>query len=312
MVLGRQKWTPREQISAQGKLFEKMLIHHQEVRDLRENKTHPLIMMANSLVLCGLPYRPTSATKITRVAKTGSGTTHVTFHALATDKSGKSIPMARGADRTYLHWAIDRAIKGKNRFVSFKANREFFDDIHMSTSGENYESLRQTQERLAGLAVFVQRFGDVNDREIMTVFERSRLPSSTTVKCDAIDAPTGLLFGEAFFKEVCNRPIPFLLPMLRTLHRKPQMQDYILFLHHRSYSSESSSQIPWPMLRDQLWQEDRTPQRMRVRMKEAIRLLRVAWPELNAKTTRKGLEIGPPSNHQHLIPEFFVKRARVA
>jgi hypothetical protein len=307
----RAKWSRSEATQAQGNLFEKMLVHHQQVRDLREGKPHKLIMIANSLVLCGLPYRPTDALKIVRTAKTGSGRTRVTFHALASDESGQPIPMARGTDRTYLHWAIDRAIKLKNLFVPFECAREFFDDMEMCTSGENYRALRDTQRRLSGLNIFVERFGSYEDRLPMNVFGLSRLPKSVAPNCSSIDGPSGLRFGEEFFKEISKNPIPFLLPMLRTLSKKPQMQDYALFLHHRSYSSESTSRIPWAMLREQLWQDDKTSQRIRVRMDEAIVLLRTAWPELNAATTREGLIIGPPTDRSHLIPEFVVKRSRL-
>jgi hypothetical protein len=308
----RAKWSKAEQAAAQGNLFEKMLIHRQQVQDLREGKSHKFIMIANSLVLCGLPYRPTEAMEVVRTAKTGSGKTTVTFYALAKDKDGKRIPMARGTDRTFLHWAVDRSIKLKNRFVPFGAAREFFDDMEISTSGENYRSLRETQRRLAGLNIFVEKFGSLEERAPLHVFEHSRLPLSLQPDCEMIDGPTGLLFGERFFKEVSTRPIPFLLPLLRTLSKKPQMQDFALFLHHRSYSAESASCIPWDMLRGQLWQEDRTTQRMRLRMEEAIDLLKVAWPELNAVAARDGLIIGPPTDHQHLIPEFLLKRARLA
>ena len=302
------KWSKAEREASQGNLFEKMLVHNQQVRDLREGKPHKLIMIANSLVLCGLPYRPTQAVKVVRNAKTGSGQTRVTFHALGTDESGAHIAMARGTDRTYLHWAIDRAIKLKNRFVPFESGREFFDDMELTACGKNYAALRDTQRRLSGLGIVVERFTDLEERVIMNVFCQSRLPKSVAPNLVSFDGPMGILFDENFFKEVSVNPVPFLLPLLRTLGKKPQMQDYALYLHHRSYAAGSSSLVPWAMLRDQLWQEDSNPRRMRVRMEEAIGLLKVAWPQLNAACTGRGLVIGPPSNHEHLIPEFLLKR----
>lgn len=303
----KNKWSKAEQASAQGNLFEKMLVHRQQVQDLREGKPHKLIMLSRSLLLCGLPYRPTEATEVTRVARTGSGKTKVTFHAVGHDASGKRLLMARGTDRTYLHWAIDRAIKSKNRFVPFDTAKEFFMDMGMTDCGKNYQDLRSIQQRLSGLLIVVEHFNsDGIIREKMDIFDASRLPKSIQPDAKPTDGPMGLRFSEKFFNEFIVRPVPFMLPLLKTLSRKPQMQDYVMFLHHRSHAARSTTCITWDDLRTQLWQEDSNPRRMRVRMDEAINTLRMAWPELNAATTRGGLMIGPPTGGQHMIPTFMI------
>jgi len=305
----RTKWSKSEVDSAQGNLFEKMLVHREQREELfadpssRKNR----IYMSRSLLLCGLPYRPTDATEITRIAKTGGGRTQVTFYALGHDKFGARIPMPFGSDRNFLHWGIDRAIKSDNRFVPFDSAAEFFDDLEISRCGKNYQALRETQRRLSGLLVMVEHFERTEFRSKMDIFEDSRLPSSIAPNVIAIDArPMGLMFSERFFQEFSKRSVPFLLPLLRTLSKKPQMQDYTLFLHHRSFAAQTTSSIPWGMLREQLWQNDSNPRRVRQRMDEAIATLRVVWPELNATTTPSALLIGPPTYKRHLIPEFVV------
>ncbi len=45
-------------------------------------------------------------------------------------------------------------------------------------------------------------------------------------------------------------------PILRTLARKPQMLDYMMFLHWRTFAARSESVIRWEELRQQMWQED--------------------------------------------------------
>lgn len=301
----RAKWTRAEQLSAQGNLFAKMLIHRDQVQDLRDGKPQKIIMMSRSLLLCGLPYCPTDATEITRVARTGSGKTQVTYYALGHDASGKGLPMARGADRTYLYWAIDRAIKSNNRFVPFNAAKEFFDDMGIAPHGSAYQALRETQQRLSGLLIMVEHFTDEGRvdgaREKIDIFDGCRLPKSIVPDGKVSDIAMGLRFSEKFFNDFVQRPVPFLLPMLRTLSGKPQMQDYVLFLHHRSFAARSNSCISWDTLRAQLWQDDSLLRRLRVRMDEAILVLRMAWPELNAKTTADGLIIGPPLRRMHMI-----------
>lgn len=49
------------------------------------------------------------------------------------------------------------------------------------------------------------------------------------------------------------------------------MQDYILFLHWRSFSPNRPSLIPWAAMREQLWQDDKTHSRIRARFADAVR-----------------------------------------
>ncbi len=79
------------------------------------------------------------------------------------------------------------------------------------------------------------------------------------------------------------------------------MQDYILFLHWRSFSANRPSLIPWAALREQLWQDDKTSSRIRVRFADAIRMLKTVWPEFQGDARSDGLWIAPPKGNRHLI-----------
>lgn len=81
----------------------------------------------------------------------------------------------------------------------------------------------------------------------------------------------GVRFGTAFFEKINSNHVPFPWEILRALDRKPQMQDYILFLHWRSFSPNRPSLIPWAAMREQLWQDDKTHSRIRARFADAIR-----------------------------------------
>jgi hypothetical protein len=88
------------------------------------------------------------------------------------------------------------------------------------------------------------------------------------------------------------------------------MHEYILFLHWRSFASRGDTLITWEQLRTQLWQEDSNPRRIRGRFEAAIKMLRVAWPELNCEAGKKGLRIGPPKNGQHLLTAHTAETKR--
>lgn len=78
--------------------------------------------------------------------------------------------------------------------------------------------------------------------------------------------------------------IPVLRSLLIAVQAWPQMQDCTFFLIWRSYSAASQSLIKWEDLRHQFWQADSNLARIRQRFKEAIALIRTAWPELQARS----------------------------
>ena len=178
-------------------------------------------------------------------------------------------------------------------------------DLGQKPTGPNYARLRAAYHRVSSMAIVVERFGSTEERGITPIMRNSRLPTSIKPRengVEPIEGPVGILFDQAFFAEFMRNHVPFPWAMLRTLNQKPQMQDYIVFLHWRSFAAKSETLIPWDVLREQLWQDDSNPRRIRTRFREAIRILKVAWPELNAAAEPKGLRIGPPMKGSHLIP----------
>ena len=78
----------------------------------------------------------------------------------------------------------------------------------------------------------------------------------------------------------------------------------MFFLIWRSYSAGQESCITWDALREQFWQADSNELRIRLRFREAIGLLKAAWPELQATATLRGLLIGPPKHGTQFIPQL--------
>ena len=300
---GKPRDYRREEAAAQTSLFDAMVDFRKE---RRSGVSHELVQIAHALILCGLPYRATNATEHVRLSRSANGSLiRVTFYALGKDKEGNRIPMAYGSDRTLLHWCVDRAIKSKNNFVPLSNAIDFMNDVGQRPTGPNYARLRAAYQRISAMAIVVERFGSNEDRNITPIMKNSRLPASIKrLENDAepIQGPLGIQFDKDFFEEFMRSHVPFPWAMLRTLDKKPQMQDYIVFLHWRSFAAKSETHIPWDVMREQLWQDDTNPWRIRSRFKEAIEILKVAWPELNAIAEASGLRIGPPKKGAHLIP----------
>jgi hypothetical protein len=302
-VPGQPRDYHNEEVAAQISLFDAMTDFRAE---RRSGVSHELVQIAHALILCGLPYRSTDATEHVRLSRSADGSLiRVTFYALGKDKEGNRIPMAYGSDRTLLHWCVDRAIKLKSNFVPLANAVDFMRDVGQSPTGPNYARLRAAYQRISAMAIVVERFGSTEDRNITPIMKNSRLPASIKRReneAEPIEGPVGIQFDKDFFNEFMRNHVPFPWAMLRTLDQKPQMQDYIVFLHWRSFAAKSTTLIPWNVMREQLWQDDSNPWRIRSRFTEAIKILKVAWPELNAVAESRGLRIGPPQKGAHLIP----------
>jgi Plasmid encoded RepA protein len=270
--------------------------------------------VAQALIICGLPYAPTSKTKVTRKARLGDGSIiAVTF---STALEGQ---LPYGSDRSLLHFILDRAVKTKSRYVGWETATEFLRDMNMQFGGKNRRDLRQRLQRIRGLTIGVQRSSSRGaETEIMPVIRRSHLPSSLDKKMVKTGRPRlplyenanyGVELDEVFFDELMRHHVPVPKEIIWATRRQSQLQDLTLYLYWRSYAAENESLIPWKYLREQLWQDDTNLPRIKVRFSSAIRALQTIWPELRAEARREGLLVAPPRGRIYLTPEAgFVRR----
>jgi hypothetical protein len=311
----KQKDTKRnyreEENDSQLALFN-VMAHYRDVRNT--GGSPQLVQIAQSLILCGLPYRSTPETRVERIARQGDGTfIRVTFYALARDAQGNQIPMPFGADRTLLHFGIDKAIKLQSNFISIDNPTDYLLAIGKTLSGNNYAALRESLRRLSGLSIVVERFapgksGHDETRQTLPVLEAAYIPSRLDKDTpNALEIPCGLRFGENFFNEINRHHVPFPWELLSKLSAKPQMQDIILNLHRRSFAAKTTTTVPWEYLRQQMWHDDSNRRRIRERFHKAIELLKTAWPELNAEAKTRGLLIGPPHGGKHLFDPYLAE-----
>ena len=281
----------------------------QDLAKLREEMNGPdpapLTQVAKVMVLCGLPYRQTKERVIVRTSRQADGSLiTVTFQAML-----NNVPLPYGSDRNLFHWATDRSIKSGLPFVPWETAREFLEDMQQSDGGKNYARLKESYRRIAGLSITVERQTANRDQAlIMPIMERSNLPrifDTNTLafpeKNEEDHLPTGILFSNPFFQELSKNHVPFPWPILRTLARKPQMIDYMMFLHWRTFAARSETVIRWEELRQQMWQEDTNIWRIQRRFAEAIKALKIVFPDLPAQANSNGLFIGPAVEGKMLI-----------
>jgi hypothetical protein len=284
---------------------------------LREARLEPspeVIVTAQFLIFMGLPTRPTKERVIRKSTRMGDGSQIVvTFTAM---NNGVDLPF--GSDVNMLHWMINRAIQLGSPFVSWETAQEYLTWMNLSKGGRTLKELRARFERIAGLAITVQRTDSVDvETFVMPIVRASRLPKSVKPKkglvtiSEAVNRerqrrahPRGLMFDESFYKDFIVHNVPMLKALLLLVSERPQLQQYIGFLGWRSWAASSATLIPWGNLREQIWHGDSNERRIKQRFKETIQALRIAWPELQAEVRPKGLWIAPPLKGIQFIPSF--------
>lgn len=283
----------------------------------RNELSGELYQVAQALILCGLPYHPTTLSKITRSARLADGTRlKVTF------SSSLDTGLPYGSDRSVLHFLLDRAVKSQSPFVTWKTASQFLEAMGMQQGGKNRRDLRERYLRIRALTIGVERSsGRSSDSQIMPVIRRSHLPSSISphmngrdIRQHALeieDADFGLEIDSDFFEELVAHPVVVPAEIIRATRGKPQLQDMVLFLYWRGFAARSTSLIPWRELRMQLWQADTNLPRIRARFATAIRALQTLWPELRASAESKGLIVGPPAGGRCFTEAAQASRHRI-
>jgi len=275
------------------------------VREERARDVFDILQLAQIFAFCSLPYRPSEQRQISHTARLGDGSkVEVIFTALRPD-----VPLAYGNDRSLLYWLIDRAIREQSAFIPWEHASEYLKAMKQHESGRNRELLRERFKRISSTGITVVRTSGGEEQLNMPIIRRSSLPPSVsgaerTLALPKTDKVFGVQFDEGFVSDFMSHRIPVLRSLLVATQARPQMQDCMFFLIWRSYSAGQESCIKWDALRDQFWQADSNESRIRLRFREAIGLLKTAWPELQATATLRGLLVGPPRHGTQFIPQF--------
>jgi hypothetical protein len=280
------------------------------IREKRDDGTlsQEIFQVSQALILCGLPYQPTTARHFTRKARLADGSTVAVTFSTALEAS-----MPYGSDRTLLHFLMDRAVKTGSRFVSWETATEFLETMNLATGGKNRRDLRERFKRIAGLTIGVERkTADSYSGRVMPVIGEYHLPTSIDVRAEVegtslLPLTDKIVYGveieDKFFKDLLAHHVPIPAEIIRATRKQSQLQDLVIFLYWRCFAAQSTSLIKWEYLRQQVWQDDKKERRIKERFAEAITCLRTLWPEVNAEALSTGLSVGKPRGNRYLLVE---------
>lgn len=251
------------------------------------------IKLAQAMLLCTLPHTATKETKITRRARLGDGSMlSVTFSATA---DGVGLPY--GADRKLLFWILDRAIRNDSPFVPWSSAAEYQQEMGLEKGGRTNKQLKERFSRIAGLVVSITRKGtEATALNTFPLIERSYLPNSISGDSDHAQRSLpdlgdryGVLLHTPLFTDIKKHNTVMPRRLWLELKGPTQVQDFVFWLYWRCYAAASETIIPWEALTEQFPSADSNRYRLRQHLRQAIKLLRVLWPEVRLRELPDGL-----------------------
>ncbi len=275
-----------------------------------------VIKMAQALILCTLPYRPTEDRQVVRTARLSDGSTlRVTFTA-----GINGIDMPFGNDRHLMAWLFDKAINSDTAFVTIKSASDYLRESGKSRNGDRVKELAARLSRLTGLVIGIERRSSGATQTVMLpMIAASNLPNNLTVQLEAethgqvsipgLENPFGIQLEERFFQDIKRHHVAIprrLWLQLQGQKGGPQLQDLLTFFVYRCYCAQSETVIPWAGLREQFPQDDSNPRRLKQNVKKAILHLRVLWPEVRIDVLKEGVWVNKAI--QPLLPDDLSKK----
>jgi len=291
------------------------------VVELREDRDSgalgdEVIKMAQALILCTLPYRPTEDRQVVRTARLSDGSTlRVTFTA-----GINGIDMPFGNDRHLMAWLFDKAINSDSAFVTIKSASDYLRESGKSRNGDRVKELAARLSRLTGLVIGIERRSSGATQTVMLpMIAASNLPNNLTIQLEAetsgqtripgLENPFGIQLEERFFQDIKRHHVAIprrLWLQLQGQKGGPQLQDLLTFFVYRCYCAQSETVIPWAGLREQFPQDDSNPRRLKQNVKKAIQHLRVLWPEVRIDVLKEGVWVNKAV--QPLLPDDISKK----
>jgi hypothetical protein len=266
-----------------------------------DGEEQDLLITAQALILCGLPYKPVKGHKYQRVARTAQGVVRLTISAL----DAPATPLPYGKDRVVLAWLTTKAVQTGQPVVEWESASEFFDLFHLDKGGKGYRLFWESWKRLAKAAFVIETLTKGREAgRVAPILEQWALPTLRSLREEEKGLVLlsgmryGVELGHTLWEHLQAHPIPLPLEVMREFQDEPKAWDVAAYLSWRSHlcqHSDSVARIAWRDLMQQLGSQDKDHKQLRRSLKDILARLRLVWPELRAEFLPSGvLEIRPP------------------
>ena len=287
----------------------------------QEGEEQELLVAAQALILCGLPYKPLMdengrpVTHYKRTARTPRGTISLTVAAADPD-----IPLPYGKDRAALAWLQTKAKRQGNPKVEWSSASEYFTTFGLNNSGRTYKQFRDTWRRLGNVVFTIEISNDSGGSKgrLIPLLEEWDLPSAKDLRTEAKGQRTlpglqhSVTLSPTLWKHLQAGAIPLRLEIMRHFQDEPKGWDFVALICYESWLCERSKKagynsverISWKELALQIGTTDLDTRRLRSTLRTILNKLKTIWPECRADLERGGdLVIKPPINSIHPVKD---------
>ncbi|MCL2659492.1 MAG: replication initiator protein A [Acidobacteriaceae bacterium] len=258
------------------------------------------ILIARALADCPLPYRPTEKRQITKRTRFGDAWVRVTYTCARPDAD-----MPYGADMRFMHWLIDRAVqegrraiaagKEPSRTVAWNSIYEYLRDVGASDGVKNYRKVRESFQRLSGLAITIECGTVTVERgKIIPFLESWHLPQSVDSERLGVQRALavkryGFTISEPLFQEAMKYLVAIPRPLWRLTKKNPRKGALLLWAFVRAYAASVPSLIRWDVLSEQFWYGESSPWKIKQAMEQTAALLHALWLGASMTVTDDGV-----------------------
>ena len=258
------------------------------------------LMVAQALVDCPLPFRPTAERQVSRRTRSRGSFITITYTALRPE-----IALPTASDSRLLHWLLNKVVQGSlqatqdgsmpNRRVEWNSAYEYLTCVGKTLCAENYKDLRSSFARISGLGITIE-IEDAfrSSGRIIPFLESWELPKSldetSRNERSNFKPDYGVALSEPIVAAALDHFVAIPIVVWRLLKGRPLKGALLLWAFKRAYAADSCSVVPWDRLRVQLGITDTNPRRLKQLMKETATLLRTMWPGSRMKIVESGVQ----------------------
>jgi hypothetical protein len=208
----------------------------QMVREQRDHHKQAIAYHARPFVLCGLPLRQPPADQLIYTRRNGRFLLEITAHP----RSG----LPYGQDRLIPIWLATLASQQKNRMIHFDSPSQLFDYFRLRKDGSQYRRMRVAFQRVFAATIF---FGSEDQHTKHPVVDWSRFHFADQMQlwfsgnndpqpsCQE-SSDNVVVLSEAFYREVCEHPIPVEREVVAALAHAPGLLDFYVWITWKSWT----------------------------------------------------------------------------
>jgi hypothetical protein len=205
-------------------------------------RSHPLLFSSRPFLLCGLPLKKPPPGTLLHKRRNGHFVLQVCGHP--------QYGLPFGQDRLIPLWVATRAVRQKEREITFSSGAEILDEFGLPPDGPHYRRLVAGFKRIFASTIF---FGTEDMLSSAAVWECSRLCFFERIRLwtkeqcanepDVHTRQNTVVLSEAFWAEVRAHPIPVNRDIVRALTNAPGALDFYMWLSWRTFSMTRPSYV---------------------------------------------------------------------